>query len=104
MEALLLKSHSKSEMNQLKCHEKIFSTFWRIFGMILMVIFSTFIFSSLITDADSVETIEELRRAVNDEKVRVWYNYVGSSIGQYLKVKLWESLNDLVNTCSIFKP
>jgi hypothetical protein len=87
-EALLLKPHSSSCSKTLMPHENVFSIFLRAFGMILLIIYSTFILSSLIKVDDSIETIEELRSAVNEGRVRVWYPNVGTAVDSLLKVKV----------------
>ncbi len=88
LEALFLKPHENIYLKKFDHHQNVLSTFWRIFSMIFLVFYSTFIFSSLIRDAKSIESVEELRSLVNDERVRVWYNYVGTATSQLLKVKM----------------
>jgi len=87
-ESLLLKSHTNSYIKKFSHHEKVLSIFWRFFGMILFVIYSTFILTSLIIDVKPIESIEELRVAVNEERVRVRYYNMGTTISQLLKVKI----------------
>jgi hypothetical protein len=92
LEALLLKPHSNSQLKKFSHHEKVLSIFWRFTCMILLVIYSTFILTSLIRDLKPIESIEELRVAVNDERVRVWYYNKGTTVSQLLRVKI-SSLN-----------
>ncbi len=94
-ETLLLKPHTNSRLKNLEHHEKVLSIFWRLFSMILLVIYSTFIFTSVIRDVKPIESIEELRVAVNDERVRVWYHNGGSYISRLLEVKM-KNLNNFV--------
>ncbi len=82
LEALLIQPQISYRL-----HKKVFSTFWLVFGMIYLIIYSTFIFSSLIREADPIKSIEELRIAVNDGRVRIWYFDVGNTISGLLKVK-----------------
>jgi len=49
-----------------------------------------------IIDVKPIESIEELRVAVNDGRVRVRYHNVGTTISQLLKVKT-KSFNNLFN-------
>ncbi len=81
LEALLKQPQILSRL-----HEKVSSTFWRFFGMIYLIIYSTFIFSSLIGGEDPMKSIEDLRIAVNDGRVRIWYFDGGSTISALLKV------------------
>jgi hypothetical protein len=94
-EALLPKPHTNSNIKKFEYHEKVFSIFWRIFGMIFMVIYSTFILTWLIINVKPIESIEELRVAVNDERVRVWYHNRGTALGQLLRARM-KKLNNFI--------
>jgi hypothetical protein len=87
LEAFLMKPHSSSFMARLRHHESVLSMFWRFFSMIYLIFYSTFILTSLIKDANSIESIEELRIAVNEGRVRIRYRNVGTSMGALLEVK-----------------